>query len=49
MFGPKIIPMTAKKDELHLDIDNYFDMFVCETTIKNWKKYKNKIKTKKKI
>jgi CMP-N,N'-diacetyllegionaminic acid synthase len=46
MFGPKIIPMIAEKNELHLDIDNYYDLFVCEMTIKNWKKYEKQIKKK---
>ncbi len=42
IFGPKIIPMIAKDNEHHLDIDNYFDMFLCEMVLKNWIKYKQR-------
>ena len=43
IFGPKIIPMISKKNELHLDIDDHFDMFVCEMVMKYWNKYQQKI------
>ena len=43
MFGPKIIPMVAKYNEHHLDIDDYFDMFVCEMVLTKWKSFQKKI------
>jgi len=42
MFGPKIIPMIAKDDEIQLDMDNNFDMFVCEMVLTKWKSFQKK-------
>jgi hypothetical protein len=39
IFGPKIFLMFAKNNEIHLDIDNIFDFFLAEMTMKFWKKY----------
>ena len=42
IFGPKIKPIFAKKNEISINIDTPYDLFVAEMTLKNWKKYKKK-------
>ena len=41
---PKIASWVAKKDEIHVDIDNKFDLFVSEMILMHWKKYQQKFK-----
>ena len=38
-YGPKIKPLIVSKEE-SIDIDDIFDLFMCENILKNWKKYK---------
>jgi len=38
-LGNKIIPLISQP-EFSTDIDNLFDFFVCEMTLKYWEKYK---------
>jgi hypothetical protein len=36
-------PIISTKDEMNIDVDSLFDLFVAEMTQKHWKKYsKNK-------
>lgn len=42
IYGPKIKPMIIKEDEFNLDVDNVFNLFTCEMTIRYWKKYKKR-------
>ena len=42
VFGPKIEPLLYKKDEISMNIDTPFDLFLCEMTMKYWKNYKKK-------
>jgi len=44
VFGPKIMPLIAKKNEIHLDVDNIFDLFMCEMTLLHWKNFTQKFK-----
>ena len=44
IYGPRIKPLVAKKDEIHVDIDNKFDLFVSEMILMHWKKYQQKFK-----
>lgn len=39
IYGPRIKPMIIE-DENNIDIDELFDLFVAEMTMKYWKKYK---------
>jgi CMP-N-acetylneuraminic acid synthetase len=39
LYGPRI--KSIVEDETSLDIDSYFDFFLCEMVLKYWKKYKN--------
>lgn len=38
VFCPKIEPLIYKKDEITMNIDTPFDLFLAEKTIKFWKK-----------
>jgi len=38
LYGPRIIPLITEQ-ELSIDVDTIFDMFVAEMTILNWNKY----------
>lgn len=42
IFGPNIIPLIYKNDEISLNIDTPFDLFVAEMTLKHWNKFKKK-------
>lgn len=44
IYGPKIKPLITTNPEFALDIDELFDLFVCEMTLNSWKKYRNTIK-----
>lgn len=39
IYGPKIKPLIT--DFLDVDINNLFELFLCEMILKNWKKYHN--------
>jgi CMP-N-acetylneuraminic acid synthetase len=39
IYGPRIKPMIVKK-EYSMDIDDKFDFFVCEMTLRYWNKFK---------
>ncbi len=42
-YGPRMKPIISTKDEMNVDVDSLFDLFVAEMTQKHWKKYsKNK-------
>ena len=42
-YGPRMKPIISTKDEMNIDVDSLFDLFVAEMTQKHWKKYsKNK-------
>ena len=45
IYGPRIKPLIVSKEE-SIDIDDIFDLFVCENVIKNWNKYKKKFSNK---
>ena len=38
-FGKKIKPLFAKKDEFIIDIDNPYELFICEMYLKHWKNF----------
>lgn len=40
LYGPKIMPLIVKEKELNVDIDDPFDWFIGEMTLKNWKNFK---------
>jgi CMP-N-acetylneuraminic acid synthetase len=40
-YGPRIKPLIVSKEE-SIDIDDIFDLFVCENIMKNWNNYKKK-------
>lgn len=42
MYGPKIQGIIKSEDEISLDINDLFDMFICEMKIKYWKQYKKR-------
>lgn len=41
IYGPRIKPMISK-NEIEIDIDTPFDLFMAESTILNWKKFRKK-------
>ena len=41
-FGPKIFPLIAEEKEIHLDIDNLYDLFVSEMTLLHWNNWLRK-------
>ena len=43
-YGPRMKPIISTKDEMNIDIDSVFDLFVAEMTQKYWKKYLKKNK-----
>ena len=43
-YGPRMKPLISHSDEMNLDIDNVFDFFVAEMTLKYWKTYAKKFK-----
>jgi len=46
IYGKKIKPIIAKDDEIHIDIDNPYDLFLSEMTLKYWKRYQKKFRGK---
>jgi|TARA_B110000495_G_C23027005_1_gene610549 CMP-N,N'-diacetyllegionaminic acid synthase len=44
IYGPKIKPMFIDDKFINLDIDELYDLFICEMTIKHWKNYKHSFK-----
>ncbi len=42
IYGPRIKPMIINDKFVNLDIDELYDLFICEMTIKYWKNYKKK-------
>ena len=45
IYGPKIYPLILD-NEINIDIDKLFDLFIAEMKIKNWNSYKNKFRKK---
>ena len=45
LYGPRIKPLITK-DEIEIDIDNSFDMFMAEMKILHWKKFQKKFHDK---
>ena len=41
-YGPRMKPIISTKDEMNIDVDSLFDLFVAEMTQKHWKKYSKK-------
>ena len=41
LYGPKIKPLII--NDIDIDIDNLFDLFMCEMTMKYWKQYNKKL------
>jgi len=39
IYGPRIKPLITE-DEFNIDIDNMFDLFICEMKLLHWEKYK---------
>ena len=48
MYGPKIGAIIKSEKEISSDINNLFDLFVCEMRIKYWKQYQTKMEKLKK-
>jgi CMP-N,N'-diacetyllegionaminic acid synthase len=44
IYGPKILPIVKPKNEISNDINNLFDLFISEMTIKYWKQYQKQFK-----
>ena len=44
IYGPKIGSIIIKEDQLNLDIDTLFDLFVANSTLKYWKTFQRKSK-----
>ncbi len=42
IFGKKIKPLFLKENEVSVNIDKTFDLFIAEMTMKYWNKYKQK-------
>ena len=42
IYGPRIKPMIINDKFVNLDIDELYDLFICEMTMKYWKNYKKK-------
>ena len=42
IYGPKIRPMLISNNSENLDVDNLFEFFLSEMTMKYWKKYSKK-------
>ncbi len=38
IFGPKIVPLISKKNQISIDIDEPIDFFIAEQIMLNWKK-----------
>ena len=45
LYGPKIKPIISR-NEIEIDIDSAFDMFIAEMTKLHWKKYSQKFNKK---
>ena len=43
-YGPRMKPLISHYDEMNVDIDSVFDLFIAEMTLKHWKNYSKKIK-----
>ena len=43
-YGPRMKPLISHYDEMNVDIDSIFDLFIAEMTLKYWKNYSKKIK-----
>jgi len=43
-YGPRMKPLISNRDEMNIDIDNKFDFFVAEMTLKYWDSYSKKFK-----
>jgi CMP-N,N'-diacetyllegionaminic acid synthase len=41
IYGPRISPIIIEQPEYNVDIDEFYDLFVAEMTLKYWEKYKN--------
>lgn len=46
IYCPKIKPLFYKKNEISLNIDTLFDLFICEMTMKHWENFGKKFNTK---
>lgn len=44
IYGPRICPLISKKDEIMIDIDDLFDLFVSEMTFLHWEDYKRRFR-----
>lgn len=44
-YGPRMKPLISYNDEMNIDIDNVFDFFIAEMTLKYWKTYPKKFKS----
>lgn len=40
IYGPKILPLESKKSEIIVDVDDWFDLFVCEMKMLYWDKFR---------
>jgi len=38
IYGPKIVPLISKKNQISIDIDNPVDFFIAEQIMSNWRK-----------
>lgn len=39
IYGPRIKPLLVKEEEENIDIDNLYDLFISEMTMKYWKNF----------
>ena len=44
-YGPRMKPLISYNDEMNVGIDNVFDFFIAEMTLKYWKTYPKKFKS----
>ena len=45
-YGPRMEPLIFQNNEINIDIDDMFDFFIAEMTLKYWKNYSKKMKKK---
>ena len=43
-YGPRMKPLISHYNEMNVDVDSVFDLFIAEMTLKHWKNYSKKIK-----
>jgi len=44
IYGPKMKPLIVNEDELNIDIDTNYDLFIAEMAMRYWKNFQKNIK-----